>query len=96
MLEAEVAQRASLEEVLQSAWLMHGPPPAHEASALEKARPTLGRQGYASMMQLGRAPRPVGVHDASAEVGLPTLTQTLPEPEPEPELEPEPEPDPDA
>ena len=34
-----MAQRASLEEVLQSAWLMHGPPPAHEASALEKARP---------------------------------------------------------
>lgn len=58
ILEADVAERAPLRAVRESDWFVRGPAAAHAAH--EKARPTLGRRGYASMVQLGgQQPRPV-------------------------------------
>jgi len=92
VLEAEVTERATLDAMRESAWFVHGPPPAHAAH--EKARPTLGRQGYGSMMQLGRVPKPVGAHVSTADVGSASLTSVSAfaaaacagKPEPEAEL----------
>lgn len=69
ILEADAAERATLPAVRESAWFVHGPPSAHQ----ENPRPTLGRRGYGSMMQLGgQQPRPVQAA-AAAEGGAPPL-----------------------